>query len=49
VAARTVSDSGVGKKIARRCVRGRRLEPRENSGREKGGERGDDTARVRVN
>ena len=49
MAARTVSGSGVGKKIARRCVRGRRLEPRENSGREKGSKRGDDPAMVRVN
>jgi hypothetical protein len=39
VAARTVSDSGVGKKMARRCVCGRSLEPRENSGRGKAARR----------
>jgi hypothetical protein len=34
-----VSDSGVGKKMARRCVCGWRLEPRENCGRRKAARR----------
>jgi hypothetical protein len=37
--ARAVSDSGVGKKMARRCVCGRRLEPWENCGRGKAARR----------
>jgi hypothetical protein len=39
VATRTVSDSGVGKKMARRCVCGWRLEGWENSGRGKAARR----------